>query len=194
MAYTIGIDYGTNSVRALVARVSDGAELGTCIFSYPSGKEGILLDPADHNLARQNPGEYLAGLEAAVKGALAEASATPGFSADQVVGIGVDGTGSSPIPVDAANRPLGVFGEASRRIDLHGIGDVDEMMRNASPFRARQLIGTDIESTIDGRRIAVDDLAIERFRKEQPEGTFSGGGGAENREDLFRQASETRTQ
>jgi len=106
MAYTIGIDYGTNSVRALVARVSNGAELGTCIFSYPSGKEGILLDPADHNLARQNPGDYLAGLEAAVKGALAEASATPGFSADQVVGIGVDGTGSSPIPVDAANRPL----------------------------------------------------------------------------------------
>lgn len=106
MAYTIGIDYGTNSCRALVVRISDGAELGTCIFNYPSGKEGILLDPAEHHLARQNPADYILGVETAVKGALAEAAGTEGFSADQVIGIGVDGTGSSPIPVDATNTPL----------------------------------------------------------------------------------------
>ncbi|MBB5350510.1 L-ribulokinase [Haloferula luteola] len=106
MSYTIGIDYGTNSVRALVVRVSDGAELGTCIFDYPSGKQGILLDPTDHHLARQSPADYIQGVEIAVKGALSQAAETDGFSADQVIGIGVDGTGSSPIPVDANNRPL----------------------------------------------------------------------------------------
>jgi hypothetical protein len=63
MPYTLGIDYGTNSVRALVVDVRDGRELGAAVINYPSGKEGILLDPRDHNLARQHPGDYLFGLE-----------------------------------------------------------------------------------------------------------------------------------
>ena len=105
MAYTIGIDYGTNSVRALVVRTADGAELGTCVFDYPSGHQGILTS-ADHNLARQHPGDYLAGLDASVKGALAEAAADADFSPGKVVGIGVDTTGSSPIPVTEQNVPL----------------------------------------------------------------------------------------
>ena len=104
--FTIGIDYGTNSVRALVVRCSDGAELASCVVDYPSGHQGILLDPHDHLLARQHPGDYLLGLERSVQGALATASGRPDFSAAHVVGIGVDSTGSSPIPVDSGNRPL----------------------------------------------------------------------------------------
>ncbi|WP_231962313.1 class II aldolase/adducin family protein [Opitutus sp. GAS368] len=46
--HTLGIDYGTNPVRALVVRCADGAELGTCVVNYSSGKQGILLDPRDH--------------------------------------------------------------------------------------------------------------------------------------------------
>lgn len=106
MSFTLGIDYGTNSVRALVVDTRNGKELGTCVVHYPSGKEGILLDPTDHHLARQHPGDYLFGLEKSVLDALAQAAQTPGFSADQVIGIGVDTTGSSPIPVDAENVPL----------------------------------------------------------------------------------------
>jgi L-ribulokinase len=106
MAYTIGIDYGTNSVRALVVRASDGAEVGTCVVPYPGGRQGILLDPGDHHLARQHPGDYLAGLEKSVRGALAAAGRVRGFSTDQVVGLGVDSTGSSPLPVDRRNRAL----------------------------------------------------------------------------------------
>jgi len=68
---------------------------------------GILLDPNDHNLARQHPGDYIEGLEATIVGALAEASKVDsGFSAEKVIGIGVDSTGSSPIPVDASNQAL----------------------------------------------------------------------------------------
>lgn len=104
--FTIGLDYGTNSVRALVVRCSDGAELGTSVFPYPSGHEGIFLDPSDHNLARQHPADWLLGAQTAIREALAQAAADPDFSPEKIVGIGVDGTGSSPLPVDAANVPL----------------------------------------------------------------------------------------
>jgi L-ribulokinase len=109
MSFTLGIDYGSNSVRALVVRCADGAELGTCVVSYPSGQQGILLDPKDHNLARQHPGDYLTGLEQSVLGALAQASQKKGFRKDQIVGIGVDTTGSSPIPVNRKNQALGML-------------------------------------------------------------------------------------
>jgi L-ribulokinase len=111
MPYTLGIDYGTNSVRALVVDVRDGRELGTAVVNYPSGKEGILLDPRDHNLARQYPGDYLSGLDESVKAALAQAAEDPSFSASEVIGIGVDTTGSSPLPVDEHNYPLGMHPE-----------------------------------------------------------------------------------
>ncbi|WP_414663175.1 ribulokinase [Horticoccus sp. 23ND18S-11] len=104
--FTLGIDYGTNSVRALVVRCADGAELGSAVVNYPSGHQGVLLDPKDHHLARQHPGDYLIGLEESVRGALAAAKKARGFSPDKIIGIGVDTTGSSPMPVDAHNRPL----------------------------------------------------------------------------------------
>lgn len=104
--FTLGLDYGTNSVRALVVRCKDGAEFGSAVVNYPSGHQGVLLDPRDHNLARQFPGDYLVGLEKSVKAALAAAKRKRGFSPEKIVGIGVDTTGSSPLPVDATNRPL----------------------------------------------------------------------------------------
>lgn len=105
-SFTIGVDYGTNSVRAVVVDCSNGREAGAKVFAYPSGHQGILLDPADHNLARQNPADYVAGLEATVTGALAAAKAYDGFAPERVIGIGVDTTGSTPIPVDASCVPL----------------------------------------------------------------------------------------
>jgi len=111
MPLSIGLDYGTNSVRALIVDCSDGREIATCVVDYPSGDQGILLDPSDHNLARQHPGDYLTGLEASVLGALEQAALDPDFSPQHVVGIGVDGTGSSPLPVTAENVPLGQLPE-----------------------------------------------------------------------------------
>ncbi|MGE5127630.1 MAG: ribulokinase [Betaproteobacteria bacterium] len=105
-AYTIGIDFGTNSVRALVVDCADGRELGTAVFAYPSGYQGILLDPRDPHLARQNPADYVLGLEKSVIGALAAAEKAGNVSRRDVIGIGVDTTGSTPIPVDAQCRPL----------------------------------------------------------------------------------------
>jgi L-ribulokinase len=106
MAFTLGIDFGTNTARALVVRCSDGAELGSCVAEYPSGRKGVLLDAKDAHLARQSPGDYLRSMEACVRGALAAAGRTRGFAVAKVIGIGVDTTGSSPIPVDRRNVPL----------------------------------------------------------------------------------------
>ena len=105
-AFAIGLDYGTNSVRAVVVDCANGAAVGTSVYDYPSGERGVIVDARDPHLARQNPADYVDGLREATLGALAEAASFPGFSRDRVIGIGVDTTGSTPMPVDASGRPL----------------------------------------------------------------------------------------
>src|SRR5512143_775157 len=110
MKYAIGLDYGTNSVRCLIVDTADGRELGTCVYEYPTGEAGIILDPADHNLARQNPADYLKGAEVTIAGAIAAArKAELAFSPRDIVGIGVDTTGSTPLPVDRDGMPLAML-------------------------------------------------------------------------------------
>jgi L-ribulokinase len=104
--YSAGLDFGTNSVRAVIVRTADGELLGSAVFNYPTGDMGVVVDPKDPNVARQHPADYLAGIEAALKGALAQATECDPACAANVVGIGVDTTGSTPIPVDAAGCAL----------------------------------------------------------------------------------------
>ena len=119
MAYTIGLDFGTNSVRALLVDVSpkdsirsNGNELGQAVYEYETGEAGIILDSADHNLARQNPADYLEGIEVTIKAAIAEAKkADKDFNTSQIIGIGIDTTGSTPIPVDKNGTPLSMLDE-----------------------------------------------------------------------------------
>ena len=112
MAYTIGLDYGTNSVRCVIVDVTDGGEVATSVYEYPTGEAGIILDPADHNLARQNPADYIEGIEVTIKQALAAAKKTnKAFNASGVVGIGIDTTGSTPLPITQTGKPLGMLDE-----------------------------------------------------------------------------------
>ncbi len=104
--YAIGVDYGTNSVRALVVDVHTGEEIAAAVYDYRRGEAGVLLDPSDPHLARQSPSDYVEGFVAAVAGAVDNARAVREFSAEHVIGIGVDTTGSTPLPVDASGRPL----------------------------------------------------------------------------------------
>jgi L-ribulokinase len=104
--YTIGLDYGTNSVRALVVDTANGREAGTAVWNYAHGTVGVILS-RDPNLARQHPADYVKGAEITIKNALADAKKNVrGFKPEQVVGIGVDTTGSTPLPVDANGQPL----------------------------------------------------------------------------------------
>lgn len=104
--YAIGLDFGTNSVRAVLVNVQTGGELATSVFNFPTGKAGIVLDDRDPNLARQHPNDYLVGTGAVVRDVVTQSRGKDGFSPENVIGIGVDTTGSTPIPVDAEGTPL----------------------------------------------------------------------------------------
>ena len=104
--YTIGLDYGTNSVRALIVNVANGVEVAAAVWTYAHGTQGVVL-ARDPNLARQHPQDYLDGAALTIKQALASAKkAVKGFNPAQVIGIGVDTTGSTPLPVDKNGQPL----------------------------------------------------------------------------------------
>jgi L-ribulokinase len=105
MSYTIGVDFGTDSVRALVVDARTGREMGTHVFEYPRWKEGKYCDPSS-NRFRQHPLDYLEGLEVSIVGALEQCE--PGV-AEQVVGISVDTTGSTPVAVSREGIPLSLL-------------------------------------------------------------------------------------
>ena len=104
--YSLGLDYGTNSVRAILVNTANGREVAAAVWNYEHGDAGVILS-RDPNLARQHPADYVKGAEVTIKKALADARRkVAGFKADQVAGIGVDTTGSTPLPVDAQGQPL----------------------------------------------------------------------------------------
>jgi len=112
--YTIGLDYGTNSVRAVIVNVANGHEIATSVWNYKHGTEGVILS-GDPNLARQHPSDYISGAEITVKKALVAARRNvKSFRNEQVIGIGVDTTGSTPLPVDRKGRPLAMERRFSR--------------------------------------------------------------------------------
>jgi len=107
MPYAIGLDFGTNSVRALLVDTADGNEITQSVYQYPTGQNGVIIDSSDHNLARQNPADYLNGIESTVKECIKQAKkADRNFQPDKIIGIGIDTTGSSPMPVDKNLNPL----------------------------------------------------------------------------------------
>ena len=105
-SYSLGLDYGTGSVRALLVDTKNGAEVATASFAYPTGDHGVVTAADDPNVARQQPADYLQGAIHTVQEVLRRAAAVPGFRPEQIVGIGVDTTGSTPLPVDRHVRPL----------------------------------------------------------------------------------------
>ncbi len=98
----IGMDYGTDSVRAMVISADKGTELANEVVPYKRWGQGKYCDPA-RNQFRQHPQDYIDGMEAAVKGALARLGKKAG---ERVVGIGIDTTGSTPCAVDRTGIPL----------------------------------------------------------------------------------------
>jgi L-ribulokinase len=100
--YVIGIDYGTDSVRSVVVNTANGEISGTSVFEYPRWKKGLFCNPSI-NQFRQHPLDYLEGLEISVKNALK--GLTPDII-NNIVGITVDTTGSTPVATDREGVPL----------------------------------------------------------------------------------------
>ena len=104
--YVVGVDFGTLSGRALLVRVSDGAELGTAVHDYRHGVMDATLaatgEPLPPDWALQDPQDYLDVLREAVPAAVAAAGVDPA----RVTGIGTDFTASTPLPVTRDGTPL----------------------------------------------------------------------------------------
>ena len=120
--FTLGLDFGTNSVRALVVRCSDGAEFGSGSSTIPPERRASCLIRTMVTSPGNIPATICSASRKSIKGALAEAATKPGFSAAQIVGIGVDTTGSSPLPVDEKNRPLALEREMEGTISRRNAG------------------------------------------------------------------------
>jgi L-ribulokinase len=104
--YVVGVDFGTLSGRALVVRVTDGAELGTAVREYRHGVMDTALassgQPLPPDWALQDPEDYLDVLRHAVPAAVADAGIDPA----QVIGIGTDFTACTVLPVLSDGTPL----------------------------------------------------------------------------------------
>jgi L-ribulokinase len=100
--YVIGLDYGTDSVRALLVNASDGSIAGSGVHYYERWKKDLFCDPSK-NMFRQHPLDYIEGLEKSVAEAL---SGIPEEVRRNIAGISVDTTGSTPVAVDEHGVPL----------------------------------------------------------------------------------------
>ena len=105
--YVIGLDYGSDSVRALVINARTGEELGLSVQYYPRWMEGKYCNPST-NQYRQHPLDYIEVLEASVKEAIA---LSPEGVAENIVGIAFDTTGSTPAFVNEEGTPLALLPE-----------------------------------------------------------------------------------
>jgi L-ribulokinase len=107
MKYVIGLDYGTDSARAVVVNAETGEELASSVKYYPRWMEGKFCVPTA-NQYRQHPQDYIDVLEFTVKDAL---SKCPAGTAENIVGIGFDTTGSTPVFADKNGTPLAMLPE-----------------------------------------------------------------------------------
>lgn len=105
--YVIGVDYGSDSARALVVNAKNGEILATAVKNYPRWSEKKFCN-ALINQYRQHPLDYIEVLEATVTGALAQCSEDV---AENVVGIAFDTTGSTPALTDESGTPLALLPE-----------------------------------------------------------------------------------
>jgi len=96
-----GIDYGTDSVRSVLIDATNGQELISAVFEYPRWKKGLYCDPGA-NRFRQHPLDYLEGLEQTIREAMHKTGAHP----EEVAGMTIDTTGSTPVAVNRAGTPL----------------------------------------------------------------------------------------
>ena len=109
MKYVIGLDYGSDSARAVVIDAETGTELASSVKYYPRWMEGKFCIPSA-NQYRQHPQDYIDVLEFTVKDAL---SKCPAGTAENVVGIAFDTTGSTPVFTDKNGTPLSMLPEFS---------------------------------------------------------------------------------
>jgi len=104
-AFVIGVDYGTDSVRTIIVDAKNGEEITSSIFYYPRWKAQKYCN-ASINQFRQHPADYLEGLSFTIKDCLAKVG---NEIANNIKGISIDTTGSTPVAVDESGTPLALL-------------------------------------------------------------------------------------
>lgn len=103
MSWALGLDFGTGAVRASLVSVESGETLASAAAAY---HDGVLAESGNPDLARQRPLDWLDAMAESVQRCLAKADKHDPAARDAVVGIGVDHTGSSPLPVGPDAQPI----------------------------------------------------------------------------------------
>lgn len=103
--YVIGVDFGTDSVRAVLVDAGNGVSLACSVFEYPRWKQGLYCDAALQQF-RQHPLDYMDGMEAVLSDCIMQVGREV---AGKVRAISVDTTGSSPVTVDRFGTPLALL-------------------------------------------------------------------------------------
>lgn len=102
--YVIGLDYGSDSVRAVLINTQNGAELASDVFWYPRWKKQQFCN-AGINQFRQHPLDHIEGLEQTIKSVISQSEVRP----EAIVSICIDTTGSSPMPLTKDGTPLALI-------------------------------------------------------------------------------------
>jgi L-ribulokinase len=105
--YVIGLDFGTDSVRALLVDAQSGEELNSSVSLYPRWKKGSYCNPSTSQF-RQHPLDYLESMETAITSLVDKTS--PEIVAN-IKGLSIDTTGSTPVAVDKSGTPLALLPE-----------------------------------------------------------------------------------
>ena len=142
-SYVIGVDFGTDSARALLVDSANGEVLGSATSSFKRWKEGLYCDPKQSQF-RQHPLDYIESLEACLKGCLANANEE--IKAN-VLAISIDATGSTPVAIDRHGQPLALSAEFSENPnamfflwkDHSSIKEVEEINQKAQDFETNYL-------------------------------------------------------
>ncbi len=103
--YVIGVDFGSDSSRAIVVDAVTGETVGSGVAFYSRWKQGLYQHP-EQGIFRQHPLDYLEAIETCITEALKSLSPE---DREQVIGIGVDTTGSTPVPVNREGTPLALL-------------------------------------------------------------------------------------
>jgi len=142
-SFVIGVDYGTDSVRSIIVNAGNGQEMASAVFYYPRWKNALYCNPSI-NQFRQNPLDYVEGLEDTIKRCVLQAGPNV---ASNVKAISIDTTGSTPVAVDERGTPLSLlpgFEENPNAMfilwkDHTSVNEAEEINRHAEKFPVNYL-------------------------------------------------------
>src|SRR3989339_66436 len=141
--FVIGVDYGTDSVRSIIVNTTTGEEIATAVHHYARWKKGLYCNAAE-SVFRQHPLDYVEGLTETITNCLKQVGK---LVAENIVAIGVDTTGSTPVAVDATGTPLALkeaFAENPNAMfvlwkDHTSVREAAEINQHATKFETNYL-------------------------------------------------------